>query len=222
MRTTLHTTRSFRQTATAAGLAAALTLLAGCAQDAADHVDAGDVRQAAADDVPGDERGPAVPPASAPGGTIEGTGQLGQDRDVRAGAIMLATDGASGPYLANSAGSALYYLEGDIDGSGCVEACTEAWPPALVGEVAPSAGAQVDASLLGTVSRADGSTQVTYNGNPLYRYAGDIGAGRTNGMDVRDKYGQWRLVGPQGKPVRGDANGSNTSDDGATPAPAGG
>ena len=102
-------------------------------------------------------------------------------------------------------GGAAPFLEGDADGSGCVDHCIEAWPPALAAEAAPSAGDGVDASLLATINRGDGSVQVTYNGHPLYRYAGDVGAGRTNGMNVRDKYGQWHLVGADGKPVAGEA-----------------
>lgn len=208
MRATHPTIRSFRRHATVAGLVAALSLLASCAQDAANHVDAGDVRQAAADEAAGNERGAAMPADTGLDRGIDGTGQAGQAADADAGAIMVATSGGPGPYLVNSAGSALYYLEGDTDGSRCIDACAEAWPPALVAGVAPSTGADLDASLLGTIDRADGSSQVTYGGHPLYRYAGDVGAGRTNGMDVTDKYGQWHLAGPDGEPVAGDARGS--------------
>ena len=198
--------------ASVAGIALVLSMLAGCAQDAADHVDADDVQQAAADDIPGDERGPATPPGTGPdstaGGTVDGTGQVATQSGVDrpdANTVSTATAGASSPYLVNGAGSALYFLEGDADGSGCVDHCIEAWPPALAAEVAPSAGDGVDATMLGTINRGDGSVQVTYGGKPLYRYAGDVGAGRTNGMNVRDKYGQWHLVGADGKPVAGEA-----------------
>ena len=54
------------------------------------------------------------------------------------------------------------------------------------------------ASLLGTIRRADGTTQVAYNGHPLYYYDGDSGAGQLNGQDV-DAFGaKWFVVTPAG------------------------
>jgi predicted lipoprotein with Yx(FWY)xxD motif len=55
--------------------------------------------------------------------------------------------------------------------------------------------------MVSMVSRSDGSRQVTYNGHPLYRYAGDGGAGKTNGHGTKDAYGTWYLVSPQGARV---------------------
>src|SRR5690606_34627664 len=43
--------------------------------------------------------------------------------------LLVATEGGPAPYLANSAGSALYTLQGDTDGSKCDEECTRVWPP---------------------------------------------------------------------------------------------
>ena len=60
---------------------------------------------------------------------------------------------------------------------------SRAWPP-LVGEVI--AGEGVDASLLGAVTRDDGTQQATYNGWPLYYFAGDAVAGETNGQGIND------------------------------------
>ena len=117
--------------ASVAGIALVLSMLAGCAQDAADHVDADDVRQAAADELPGDERGPATPPGTGPdstaGGTVEGTGQVATQSGVDrpdANTVSTATAGASSPYLVNGAGSALYFLEGNQNGEKCDAACT--------------------------------------------------------------------------------------------------
>jgi len=196
--------------------AIALLCLAGCAQDAADHIDANDVRDAAADaNAPGNELGPATPPGTGPdssvGGTVEGTGQLGRDAANAQGAasnvLTVATAGGPGPYLVNSAGSALYYVEGDTDGAKCVDQCIEVWPPLLVAEAAPTPGAELEAGLLGTIEREDGSTQVTYNNHPLYRYAADVGVGRTGGHDLQDKWGHWHLVSPEGEAVTGSAEG---------------
>lgn len=118
-------------------------------------------------------------------------------------ALMLATAGADHPYLADPTGRALYYLEGDKDGSRCTGACTEAWPPYLIDTEAaiPSASGNLQAALVATVRRADGTTQVTYNRHPLYRYAADAGIGRTAGHGVKDQWGQWHLLAADGSPV---------------------
>ncbi len=115
--------------------------------------------------------------------------------------LVVATEGGPAPYLANSAGSALYTLQGDSDGSKCDQACTHVWPPMTVVEALPSNTPGLDAGKIGTIQRADGSLQVTYDGHPLYVYAADGGAGRTAGHGVNDKWGQWSLVGPEGAPL---------------------
>jgi len=112
--------------------------------------------------------------------------------------LLVATDGGPAPYLANSAGSALYTLQGDTDGSKCDQECTRVWPPMTVEAAMPSHTPGLDAGSIGTIQRADGSLQVTYGGHPLYVYAADGGAGRTAGHGVSDKWGQWSLVSPQG------------------------
>ena len=57
------------------------------------------------------------------------------------------------------------------------------------------------ASLLGTISRSDGTTQVTYNQHPLYYYSGDNGAGQENGQGV-DAFGAaWFVIAPTGSKV---------------------
>ena len=60
------------------------------------------------------------------------------------------------------------------------------------------AGEGVDVTLLGTITRDDGSTQVTYNGWPLYYFHEDVAAGDTNGQGVE---GVWFLVSPEGEAV---------------------
>jgi len=66
------------------------------------------------------------------------------------------------------------------------------------------AEAGVDAGMLGTIKRADGTTQVTYNGMPLYYYAQDKKAGSTMGEELKQFGGKWYLVSPEGKEVEGD------------------
>jgi predicted lipoprotein with Yx(FWY)xxD motif len=56
--------------------------------------------------------------------------------------------------------------------STCYGVCASAWPPLLT-KGTPSVSAGVNAKLLGTTKRRDGSMQVTYGGHPLYYYSGD-------------------------------------------------
>lgn len=101
-----------------------------------------------------------------------------------------------GDILVDDAGMVLYLFTPDNQGaSTCYDQCETNWPP-LVGEVA--AGDGVDGGMLGTTERDDGSTQVTYNGWPLYYFANDAAAGDTNGQGVNDV---WYVVDAAGDAV---------------------
>ena len=105
-----------------------------------------------------------------------------------------------GPILVDSAGMSLYLFTKDTQNSGastCTGDCLVKWP-ALVTDGDPVAGEGVDESLLGTITRDDGTTQVTYNGWPLYYYAEDTAPGDTTGQGVGDV---WFLVTPEGEAV---------------------
>ncbi|HEU4992268.1 MAG TPA: hypothetical protein VFT52_07240 [Luteimonas sp.] len=133
-----------------------------------------------------------VPDAGAPAAA-----QAPADGAAGSNPLVVATGGAASPYVADRSGAALYALEGDADGSGCTGECTRTWPPVLVEGAMPSDTPGLQAGMVGVVQRADGGTQVAYNGHPLYRYGGDAGAG-TAGHGVSDKWGHWSLVGPGG------------------------
>jgi hypothetical protein len=60
----------------------------------------------------------------------------------------------------------------------------------------------VDGSLLGTIKRNDGTTQVIYNGHPLYYYAHE-GPAQVLCQNVDEFGGLWLVVTPDGEPVRG-------------------
>ena len=84
------------------------------------------------------------------------------------------------------------------DVSNCADICALFWPPLLtVGD--PTPGANVSADQLGTIERDDGSTQVTYNGWPLYYFAFDTMPGDTNGQDSQDA---WYVVSTYGGPIQ--------------------
>ena len=118
-----------------------------------------------------------------------------------------ASDTALGVVLADADGFTLYTFANDTEGtSNCADGCAEAWPPVLV-DGGPVAGPDVDGSLLGTTERADGTTQLTYDGRPLYRFGGDPAPGDTNGEGVADV---WFVV-----PLE-DAGANDGGDDGGT------
>ena len=82
--------------------------------------------------------------------------------------------------------------------SNCYDKCATNWPPLLT-TGRPVAGQGVDDSKLGTTARTDGTTQVTYNGWPLYYYVKDTKAGDTVGQNVGDV---WFLLSPDGSQAR--------------------
>ena len=62
--------------------------------------------------------------------------------------------------------------------------------------------------MLGTSPRSDGKAQVTYNGHPLYTFAGDKNPGDTSGQGVNAFGGLWYAVSPAGNQVTGTASSS--------------
>lgn len=82
--------------------------------------------------------------------------------------------------------------------SSCTGACTAMWPPAIVDSANIPVSGGIDAAALGTVTRPDGSKQLTLGGAPLYRYAGDKKPGDANGQGVD---GTWFAATPQGQPA---------------------
>lgn len=109
-----------------------------------------------------------------------------------------------GSILVNGEGFSLYAFISDTQDSGtsaCTGDCAAEWPP-LLSEGDPVAGEGVDQALLGTITRDDGTTQVTYNGRPLYLFHEDIAPGDTNGQGVEDDFGLWFLVSPDGEPIQ--------------------
>ena len=78
-----------------------------------------------------------------------------------------------GKVIFDSNGNVVYTFGRDkTTTSTCYGICAAAWPPVLT-KGAPSVGPGLNASLLGTTKRKDGSLQVTYNHHPLYFYSAD-------------------------------------------------
>jgi predicted lipoprotein with Yx(FWY)xxD motif len=121
------------------------------------------------------------------------------DTSVRIGTSTSTS--ASEPFLVDQQGRALYLYTSDTQNSGtstCTADCLTHWQPVIVTGT-PQAGNGVNAGLLGTVTRDDGTLQATYNGWPLYTYAGDTAPGTTSGQGMG---GAWFLVSGAGSSIQ--------------------
>lgn len=108
-----------------------------------------------------------------------------------------------GAYLVDSAGRSLYMFMADKQSgaSTCYDACARAWPPLITSGRPNAIGGRVDQDKLGVIARNDGTLQVTYDGWPLYHYAGDERPGDTAGHDMMDFGAEWYLVSPTGAKI---------------------
>jgi predicted lipoprotein with Yx(FWY)xxD motif len=106
-----------------------------------------------------------------------------------------------GRVLFDQRGFVVYGFNADTSRvSRCYGACAKAWPP-LLAKTAARALRGVDRRKLGTVTRRNGSKQVTYGGHPLYYYVGDTKPGQILCQNVREYGGLWLVVAPSGKLV---------------------
>lgn len=102
-----------------------------------------------------------------------------------------------GTVLTSTNGVTLYWFSLDTPAkSKCSGACASAWPP-VAGPVSAAAGVSLPGKL-GTITRSDGSTQETYNGHPLYTFAGDSGPAKTGGNGISAFGGTWHAVTTSG------------------------
>jgi predicted lipoprotein with Yx(FWY)xxD motif len=115
--------------------------------------------------------------------------------------VITTKTSSGGSFLTNSAGRAVYLFMADTTGkSTCDGACAAAWPP-VVATGQPTASGSAQASDLGTITRSDGTKQVTYNGHPLYYFEGDTGPGTDKGQGLNGFGALWYLVTPSGSSI---------------------
>jgi predicted lipoprotein with Yx(FWY)xxD motif len=108
-----------------------------------------------------------------------------------------------GSLLVASNGFTLYMFtrdHGDKDSCVSVSGCLGVWPAYTVSG-RPSAGAGVNARLLGTITIKGGKHQVTYAGHPLYLYVGDSGRAATGYLGFSSFGGAWDGMTASGKLV---------------------
>jgi len=111
--------------------------------------------------------------------------------------LTVGTAGGKSDVIVDQNGCAVYLNTRDTATStACDAACEQTWHPIL----APAeVQGGLDPAKLGTFQRPSGKTQVTYNGHPLYRFAGDRAPGEAKGQGMND---QWFLVNRNGDPAR--------------------
>lgn len=122
---------------------------------------------------------PATPTSAAPSATAPAA-----SAPAAQSATVMTASSDLGTILVDSQGMTLYLFTKDTQGSGestCEGECLAAWP-ALLGE--PKAGDGANQTLLGSITRSDGTTQASYNGWPLYYWVKDSAPGDTTGQGV--------------------------------------
>ena len=113
-----------------------------------------------------------------------------------------------GSILVNSNGRTLYLFKADVGmQSACTGACLTKWPP-LLATGRSTAGAGLTASKLATITRSDGSRQITYNGHPLYLFVKDHKPGDVKGQGVIAFGAAWFALSPSGNQISATAPGS--------------
>ena len=117
------------------------------------------------------------------------------------GTVITTAKSSAGTFLTTGSGKAVYLWVKDTgDMSNCNGACAGAWPPVTTTATATASGA-AKASDIGTITRSDGTKQVTYDGHPLYYFSGDSGPGTASGQGS-DAFGaKWWLVTPAGAAI---------------------
>jgi predicted lipoprotein with Yx(FWY)xxD motif len=127
---------------------------------------------------------------------------IGGPSTVDAGRDSLSTATTFVGTVMTSGGFTLYRFTKDKAApstSTCTGTCASTWPP-IGGDAQPTLDG-VDAKLIGTVVRPDGTKQLTIDGWPVYRYIKDMLPGTVNGRSVQG----WLAVGADGKPLTSGA-----------------
>jgi len=122
------------------------------------------------------------------------------DTAAAAGATTLQLASSTlGTILVDSDGNTLYLFGNDAPNApACDTGCLGSWP-ALISDGATTVGEGLSLDDVGTVTAADGSTQVTFYGHPLYSFAGDAAPGDVNGQGIG---GVWYVLDAEGNAVK--------------------
>jgi predicted lipoprotein with Yx(FWY)xxD motif len=113
--------------------------------------------------------------------------------------------------LTNAQGFTLYWFAPDTSTtSKCNGSCATFWPPVK----GPATAGSGVTGKLGTITRADGSTQATYDGHPLYTYKGDTAPGQDKGNNLNASGGLWHDVTVSGAAAPAPSTSTSSSSGG--------
>ena len=133
----------------------------------------------------------------------EGSKTASASPEATGAAVVSVAQTKLGKVIVDSKGMTLYDFHKDKGTtSSCYGGCEAVWPP-MLSEGKPQAGEGAMSSKLGTTSRKDGTTQVTYAGHPLYTFVEDTKPGETNGNDFSSFGAQWYALKPSGEEAGG-------------------
>ena len=116
-------------------------------------------------------------------------------------AVLKASGTSLGKVVVDSGGRTVYVFDKDSPGAGtsaCTGPCLAKWPPVPAPSGTPAADGVT--GKIGTITRDDGTKQLTLGGMPLYLFSGDSHAGDVTGQAVG---GIWWAVSPDGAKVTG-------------------
>jgi predicted lipoprotein with Yx(FWY)xxD motif len=129
--------------------------------------------------------------------------------------VVKAVSSKVGMVLANSKGFTLYTFAKDQGStSKCYGQCAKFWPPAK-GPATVASGSKVSGTF-GVTTRKDGSKQLTYNGKPLYTFAGDHKPGDVNGNGSTAEGGLWKVITTAGAAAPAPSSSSSSSSGGGS------
>jgi predicted lipoprotein with Yx(FWY)xxD motif len=127
------------------------------------------------------------------------------------GAAVSTQATSLGVILVDGQGRTVYEFANDTNGvSACNGACAANWPPVAAPSPLPTSLPGVTGQL-GSITRQDGTSQLTVAGHPLYTFAGDSAAGQTNGQGKTLDGGLWTVSSAAGAPVTAAAPVAPTS-----------
>ena len=198
---------SWRSASLTASAVAVLTLTTACGQESGTSNSSQNVGATAPGSIAGVGAGSGVG-SGVGAGVTESPGEAGTDG---AGELAVSANAELGKILTDGNGKTLYRFDSDTaepPKSNCDGDCATAWPPVTADDV--TAGDGIDKSLLGEVTRSDGTKQLTVAGWPAYYYAKDASAGDTSGQGVGNK---WFALTADGKKAKsGSGSGSSDTD----------
>jgi predicted lipoprotein with Yx(FWY)xxD motif len=147
--------------------------------------------------------------STAPGVAIHGPYANGPKPKLEGGPsdeIKIGPVAGLGNVLVDGEGLTVYMFQTDHQGhpSVCVGLCAVGWPPLTLTPTTtrPIAGPGIKNSLLGTSKRADGTTQITYDGWPLYTWPQDTAPGEATGQALTNLGGRWYVLNAEGTVIR--------------------